>query len=236
MVLDRSSDRWTGGADPEGSFIRLRMSDTGSGISPSVLERIFDPFFTTKGQEGGTGLGLSVAHGIVTSCGGSILVESAQGVGSTFYVYFPRSETVVRQPTALSAPTIRSSRKGRILVLDDEAPLVHLLEEWLTEQGMEIMALTDSRRGYDTVSFEPARFDLIITDQNMPHMTGLQLAEAVHLIRPDLPVVLMTGYSMALTSEALAAAGVRCVLDKTKLLEVLPGVLQEYLNEQGGVF
>ncbi|HSW22026.1 MAG TPA: ATP-binding protein, partial [Burkholderiaceae bacterium] len=175
-----------------GPYIKLAVRDTGIGIAPQVLERIFDPFFTTKGVGVGTGLGLSLVHGIVADLGGGIDVESRVGSGSTFTVYLPWQGSAQATET-LSEPVAGGSGQT-ILLVDDEEALVRLGEEMMAELGYEAVGFASSASALATFREAPHRFDAVLSDEAMPEMTGCELAREIRRIRPDIPIVLMSGY------------------------------------------
>jgi CheY-like chemotaxis protein len=176
-----------------GDFLKISVRDTGTGILPEVLPRIFEPFFTTKAVGQGTGLGLSVVHGIVRDHGGEIQVETALGVGTTFTLWLPGTEAAVSEPAAL--PARHSGGGQQIMVVDDEASLTLLYELWLERLGYVARTHHSSLEALEAFQAAPVDFDLVITDQTMPDLSGMQLAEAIKQVRPDLPVILCTGHS-----------------------------------------
>jgi PAS domain S-box-containing protein len=175
-----------------GPYIKLAVRDTGTGITPQVLERIFDPFFTTKGVGVGTGLGLSLVHGIVADLGGAIDVESRVGAGSTFTVYLPWQGSA-HATEALSEP-VAFGNGETILLVDDEEALVRLGEEMMAELGYEAVGFSSSASALETFRETPHRFDAVLSDEAMPEMTGCEMAREIRRIRPDIPIVLMSGY------------------------------------------
>ncbi|MBF0510372.1 MAG: PAS domain S-box protein, partial [Deltaproteobacteria bacterium] len=189
-----------------GSYLKLTVKDTGGGIDPKIIGRIFDPFFTTKKGEG-TGMGLSVAHGIIKSYAGAIEVTSGPGSGSTFAVFLPKIEIQAEEAGDVMAQAPRGTE--RILFIDDEATLVHLWRQILKRLGYQVTAYTDSLEALCLFRDHPDSFDLVITDQTMPIITGLDLAREVLAIRPDMPIILCTGYSESVTSEMAKAAGIQ---------------------------
>jgi PAS domain S-box-containing protein len=196
-----------------GNYLRLAVRDKGSGIAAAVLERIFDPFFTTKEVGVGTGLGLSLVHGIVTDLGGGIDVESRVGEGSTFTVFLPLHNGVAA-PIVVNEAAVQSGQGQTILLVDDEEALVRLGEEMIAELGYEPVGFTSSSAALDEFSAEPQRFDAVLSDEAMPEVTGSELAIEIRRIRPDIPIVLMSGYvTPALTARA-RDAGVVEVLAK----------------------
>jgi len=195
-----------------GRYVRLAVRDSGSGIAPHVLERIFDPFFTTKEVGVGTGLGLSLVHGIVTDLGGGIAVESRQGAGSTFTVYVP-SRSWVGAPAVVEERVARGDGET-ILLVDDEEALVRLGEETLAELGYEPVGFSSSAAALATFRGEPDRFHAVLSDESMPGLTGSELVREIRRIRPDVPIVLMSGYVSAGLLARARDAGVAEVLAK----------------------
>jgi CheY-like chemotaxis protein len=184
---------------PGGAYVRLEVRDTGVGIDARTLERIFDPFFTTREIGVGTGLGLSLVHGIVTDLGGGIDVQSRPGEGTTMSVYLPR-EDFVAGPVAADEPLLVGSGET-VLLIDDEEALVRLGEEMLAQLGYEPAGFASSAAALAAFRDEPARFDLVLSDEAMPGMSGSELVAQIRAIRADIPIVLMSGY----VSPALAA-------------------------------
>jgi len=196
-----------------GPYVRLSVSDTGSGIPPAVLERMFDPFFTTKGVGDGTGLGLSLVHGIVADFGGAIDVKTQAGAGTTFTVWLPASGET---PRILAEPAgdLPLGEGEAVMIVDDERSLVALAEETLAELGYEPAGFDSSVAALQAFRADPQRFDLVLTDETMPDMSGVDLAREIRRVRPELPIVLMSGYSGAQLTERARATGVAEVLRK----------------------
>jgi signal transduction histidine kinase/FixJ family two-component response regulator len=190
-----------------GEYLVLSVRDTGSGMSKEVSKRIFEPFFTTKPVGEGTGLGLSVVYGIVKNHKGGITVYSEPGKGSVFKVYLPRVDTGVSAEAEAPKPIPRGSE--RILLLDDEEMIANSVGNMLQHLGYKVTALMDSREGLRLFSENPSEFDLVITDQTMPFMTGEDLGKELMRIRPDIPLILCTGYSDMISSEKATAMGFR---------------------------
>jgi len=212
-----------------GRYLRLRVRDTGHGIEPAIMGRIFEPFFTTKAVGEGTGLGLATVHGIVTQHGGALNVESRPGAGTSFEAYFPQTDDApVEESTFTDEPAPRGNGET-ILLVDDETPLVHLGEEMLAAIGYEPVGFDKSSAALAAFRADPDRFDLVLTDEVMPEMTGTEFATALHEIRPELPVVLMTGYAGDLRSCRLQAAGIRDVIEKPLLLAAISFCLARHL-------
>jgi signal transduction histidine kinase len=184
--------RLTTGDLPAGDYVCLSVRDHGQGIAPQAVDRIFDPFFTTKRVGVGTGLGLSLVHGIVTDLGGGIDVVSAPGTGSTFTVWLPWSLRVA--PLAHGEAAIPRGDGQCILLVDDELPLVHLGEEMLAALGYEAAGYTSSVEALAAFAAQPQRFDAVLSDETMPLLSGSQMALQIRRIRPDIPIVLMSGY------------------------------------------
>jgi PAS domain S-box-containing protein len=200
LDLDERSDSIVAtGALPGGTFIRLSVRDTGAGIPPNVLDRICDPFFTTKEIGVGTGLGLSLVHGIVTDLGGGIDVESRVGEGTTFTIYLPASGSAIAAGPV--EELITTGDGETILLVDDEEALVQMGEELIAKLGYEPVGFTSSTAALQEFRAAPDRFRAVLSDESMPDMTGSELAEAIRTIRPDVPIVLMSGF----VSQALAA-------------------------------
>jgi len=195
-----------------GTYIRLRVRDTGCGMAPEIQERIFEPFFTTKEVGEGTGLGLATVHGIVIGHGGTITVSSKRGRGTTFTVYLPQRERGATPATPAVAP--RPQGRGRVLLVDDETMLVQLGCEQLKRLGYDAIGTTDSHVALDTFRADPMRFACVITDYTMPALMGTTLAREMQRLRPDLPVILCSGSQEGLVPEHVTAQGIAAVLLK----------------------
>ncbi len=197
-----------------GSYVRLVVRDTGVGIAARVLDRIFDPFYTTREVGVGTGLGLSLVHGIVTDLGGGIDVESTPGEGTSMTVYLPRDDAAAAAPQALDEAPAELGNGQTILLVDDEVALVRLGEEMLAQLGYEPVGFSSSTQALETFRETPGRFDLVLSDEAMPGMTGSELVQAIRAIRPDIPVLLMSGYVSPALSARVRELGVVDVLAK----------------------
>ena len=208
-----SHPRCTTSVLASGSYIALSVRDTGSGIAPQLLDRIFDPFFTTKQVGVGTGLGLSLVHGIVTDLDGGICVDSVPGAGSTFCVYLPW-QGAVAAPSALEELQAPNGNGETILLIDDEEPLVRLGEEMIARLGYEPVGFTSSLAALASFKAEPQRFSAVLSDEAMPEMTGSELVQQLRRIRPDIPIVMMSGYVTSALAARARDAGVIEVLSK----------------------
>ncbi len=195
-----------------GEYVRLTVSDTGSGIDPAIVDRIFDPFFTTKEIGEGTGLGLAVVYGIVKSYDGAINVYSEPGKGTTFKVYLPRIDE--SESSESSAPEPISGGSESILLVDDNEDLVTAGQEMLTSLGYTVTTRTNSLDALEIFCKYPDRFDVVITDMTMPHMRGDELVRELLKVRPDIPIVLCTGFSQIISEEKAAGLGIRQFLMK----------------------
>jgi PAS domain S-box-containing protein len=205
----------------EGRYIELSVRDTGPGIPPQVMERMFEPFFSTKEVGRGTGMGLSLAHGIVHEHGGHILVDCIQNERTKFRVLLKAPEDEAGGGGPADDPTqppvrARARRRlsGRVLVVDDEQTIRDFMLDLLGGWGLEVAALADGAAARDAIAADPMRYDLVITDQTMPQLTGLALAREIARMRPGLPVILYTGYAEDLSPAELEAAGVYKVVRK----------------------
>jgi len=195
-------------------WIELVVGDTGSGIPLEIRSRIFDPFFTTKGIHEGTGLGLSVVHGIIQRAGGSIEVESELGKGSQFHILLPEVIGLDFSRAAKAPVEEGRSHQGHILLVEDEPTIRELLAEAMAHAGYTVEPCADGQEALAKGLSNPGLFDAVISDQTMPRMTGLQLAQALTHSRPGLPFILMTGLASSIDASTLKAAGVSVLLLK----------------------
>jgi CheY-like chemotaxis protein len=193
-----------------GAYVELTVKDTGTGMEPDVREKIFEPFFTTKSEGQGTGLGLSVVYGIVKGLKGGITVFSAPGKGSAFSLFFPKAQGAVSLQEEPTGPIPGGNE--RILVVDDEEALVEMAQGMLERLGYHVVGTTDSGQALEMFSDHPGRFDVVIVDQTMPRMTGMVLARKLLDIRPDTPIILVTGYNEMISAERAKAVGAKLLM------------------------
>jgi PAS domain S-box-containing protein len=216
VALDRAKAgqerRLSHGNLAPGDYVRLCVSDTGSGIPPQVLDRMFDPFFTTKGT-GGTGLGLSLVHAIVGDLGGAIDVRTTVGRGTIFRIWLPTAGEAALASVEVTAELPRGDGQ-MVMIVEDEKPLVELAEEILAELGYEPIGFNSSTVALDAFRAAPQRFDIILTDETMPEIIGTDLAREITQVRPDMPIVLMSGYAGAQLQARAYAVGIREILHK----------------------
>jgi len=212
-----------------GPYIKLEVRDTGSGISDFVMERIFEPYFTTKGRGEGTGLGLAMVHGIVTSLNGDVTVSSKVGEGTAFTVYIPRLD-VSSHKSENSAISKLSGGNERILLVDDEEPIYKMIKKTLERLGYHVTVHKDSLSALDEFKNSPEAFDLLITDMTMPKMTGLELSRRILSIRSDFPILLLTGYSHQVTEDTIRSFGIRELVMKPVLRKELAEAVRRALD------
>ena len=215
-----------------GDYIRLQVQDNGHGISPEIRHRIFDPFFTTKSVAEGTGLGLAIVNRIVSTYHGAIAVDSTPGVGTTFTVYLPHvTDTTAASP---QAGKLSPHGKGKILLVDDEVMLAQVGQHIIERLGYNVDVCTNPKEAVEHFRSAPNQFDLVITDLTMPDMNGIQLITILKVIRPNMPVILCTGYGHTLDEAALDALGVNALLLKPtetpELAETVHRVLQSQVS------
>ncbi len=217
---------------PAGPYLELQVCDTGTGIEAAILERIFDPYFTTKDAETGTGLGLSMVRGIIDGLQGKISVAGRLGEGTTFTILLPCRLFVEEEIEDIMEVTEVWGNE-HILLVDDEMSLVVVGKEYLEDFGYRVTIQTGSSAALRQVQAEPGRFDLVITDLTMPHMTGIELARELKKVAPELPVILCSGLQMSLDSEGVAGTGIRQVLLKTEMFDRLPTLLRMIFTQGG---
>jgi PAS domain S-box-containing protein len=196
-----------------GSYVELAVSDSGVGMDKKTTAKIFNPYFTTKKKGEGTGLGLSVVHGIVKSFGGHITVYSEPGKGATFRLYLPRVTTTISSEE-IKKVEIYPTGNENILIVDDEEVIVNMLKRMLTSLGYTVTSMTSSTEALQTFGKDPGGFDLIITDMTMPNMNGVELIQRIHRIWPDFPIILCTGFSELIDKERASILGISKYLMK----------------------
>ena len=201
------------GALAPGDYVRLTVTDTGGGIPPTVLDRIFDPFFTTKSVGEGTGLGLSLVHGIVVDLGGAIEVTSAVGQGTRFDIWLPVSGEAAIADVE-HARTLPRGNGETVMIVDDEQPLVELAEEIVARLGYEPVGFVSSTGALQAFNGAPHRFDAVLTDEMMPDLAGTELARQIRAMRPSIPILLMSGRAVAALVDRATEAGINEVLRK----------------------
>jgi len=211
-------------------YARLTIADTGHGMDAKTLDRIFEPFFTTKPVGKGTGLGLAVVHGIVASHNGIITVESQIGQGTTFTLYFP-AQAQAESLTAAAASAVPLGRGQKILVLDDEVALTSMLQKTLRRMDYQVTTSNSGGEAIRLVRENPAQFDLVITDLTMPEINGLEVARQLHALRPELPVILMSGYSVSADADSRREAGICESLQKPVSMSALAETVQRVLGK-----
>ncbi len=212
-----------------GDYLKLAVSDTGPGISPEIIASIFEPYFTTKAPGEGTGLGLSTVHGIVKQYGGDIMVDSEVGKGSTFNVYLPitKKRTITRPYQAEALP----AGNERILIVDDELPIAKMGRQILEKLGYSVTMRTGSVEALELFRSKPDDFDLVVTDMTMPNMTGDQMAIELMKIRPDIPVILCTGYSKEISDDSAASIGIKAFAYKPIVKADFAKTVRKVLDE-----
>jgi signal transduction histidine kinase len=231
--VDIGDNESRGNALLTGRYARLTVADTGCGIAPSVIDKIFDPYFTTKAQGKGTGLGLAVVYGIVKGFDGDIKVSSEVGKGTTFDVYFPIMEKVVE--TAADGP-VEKDKTGneRILLVDDEPAIAQLEKIILERLGYRVTSLISSLDALAAFRTHPEAFDLVISDMTMPNMTGDQLAKALMAIKPEIPIIICTGFSERIDPKRATANGIKALLMKPVVKSELARLVRLVLDEGKG--
>ncbi|MDQ1349939.1 MAG: Histidine kinase [Acidobacteriota bacterium] len=213
-----------------GRYQHLTVSDTGHGMTPEVLSRIFEPYFTTKKEGEGTGMGLSVVHGIIKSCGGDITVYSSPGKGTTVHVFLPCARDKRVEDTTGQIEEVVRGGNETVLVVDDEPFIAELSKEVLEELGYHVIMKTGGIEALEAFRADPGKFDLVVADQTMPHMTGVQLSREIKKIRPNFPVILCTGFSDAISEDNYKMYGIDAFLMKPILPKELAAAIRKILG------
>lgn len=216
-----------------GLYVRLTISDTGRGMDSATMERIFEPFFTTKSPGEGTGLGLSVVHGIMQSHEGAVAVHSQPGEGTIFHLYFPADGTSALESNTPERPDVPCGAGQRVLFIDDELPLAQIAQSVLETLNYQVTSTVDALEAIELVRKDPQAFDLVITDLSMPRIMGTDLAAELIAIRPDLPIILTTGYTAQFTPEIARTVGVRELLLKPFSFHSLGFAVHRVLSKSG---
>ena len=213
-----------------GAYLKLTVRDSGHGIDPMVIDRVFDPYFTTKETGEGSGLGLAVVHGIVASCGGAITIDSESGKGTTCYVYFPKSERDL-SPETERAPYLPEGNET-LLVVDDEKTIVEAIQTLLERLGYKVVGRTGSVEALEVFLAQPDAFDMVITDMTMPRMTGAGLAKEVKKARPDVPIIICTGFSEMINEDKAKKMGIRALVMKPIVMSEMANTIRKVLDEK----
>jgi CheY-like chemotaxis protein/two-component sensor histidine kinase len=216
-----------------GPHAHLWVSDTGCGMGEATRARVFEPFFTTKAIGQGTGLGLSVVHGIVTAHQGAITVESTPGLGSSFHLYLPLVPAIdLAEAASTNAPPAAHGEGQHVLYVDDDPAMLLMVKSLLEHTGYRVTTIEHPREAAALLRARSADFDLVVTDFNMPELTGMDLAIEVARIRPNLPVVISSGYVSDEMREAAQRAGVRGLMQKEYTLEQLAEIVHSVLADR----
>ncbi|MEJ2157425.1 MAG: PAS domain S-box protein, partial [Desulfobacteraceae bacterium] len=213
----------------KGQYVEIKISDTGTGIAPDMIGSIFEPYFTTKGPGEGTGMGLAMAQGIIESYGGRITVESALGKGTTFSIYLPATKK--GSAHGVDAPAALQNGTERILFVDDELSIAKMGSQMLERMGYSVTTRTSSVEALELFKVKPDAFDLVITDMTMPNLTGDKLAIELMKIRPDIPVILCTGYSRKIADETASEIGIKAFAYKPMVKADLAKTIRKVLEE-----
>ncbi|MFH2093783.1 MAG: ATP-binding protein [Pseudomonadota bacterium] len=213
-----------------GSYIDLTIEDTGPGIPADVLDRIFDPFFTTKQEGKGSGIGLSVVHGIIQSHNGYITVKSKQGQGTRFDIYLPVYSGTLKDEEPIEPEQPIQKGNERILLVDDDKKVAFMVKFMLENLGYQVVCCIESPKALKTFETSPDHFDLVITDLTMPDMTGYQLAEKISLIRPDMPVILCTGFGESVNKKRINLHGIKGFLYKPVSVKDVSSLIRKVLD------
>ncbi len=215
-----------------GSYVRLTFSDSGKGIAPNIQKRIFDPFFTTKGVGEGTGMGLSVIHGVITSHGGTIQVESQEGENTTFFVYLPCSTSMPSIGATVSVMPGSCFGQGTVMFVDDELSIARWGKDTLEALGYRVHVFTNAADALEAFEKDSALYDVLVTDQTMPGMTGELLAQHVLQLRPKFPVILCSGFSYTMNETKAEAMGLEAYLTKPVLMDDMARAIQVALQKK----
>lgn len=211
-----------------GPYVKLTVRDTGHGIDPQIIPRIFDPFFTTRSVGEGTGMGLAMVHGIVSTHGGAINLSSTLGQGSVFEIFLPIVELAPPRPPETDHAPVTGTE--RILLVDDDAAVLRIDEIMLQHLGYQVSAFSGGHEALGAFLANPEAFDLVITDQIMPHLTGIELAKQIARVRTNLPIILITGFSESVLPQEEQPSGIIAYLQKPVLTKELARVVRQVLD------
>ncbi len=226
--IDQQNNFKTSDIKP-GLYACLTIADTGVGMDKGIAEKIFDPFFTTKELGKGTGMGLSVVHGIVKNMNGAIQVKSELGYGSKFSIYLPVIAKSIQEPKQKDNEIVPRG-DGQILLVDDEEEITEMGRQMLERHGYKVSAHTDSIEALKIFKTCPDNFDIVITDMAMPNMSGDELAKKISTLKPDIPIILCTGYSETMSEEKALSIGIKTFLAKPVIMKELVAKIRELLN------
>ena len=215
-----------------GKHVRLAVSDTGCGIPCNIRSKIFDPYFTTKEVGQGTGLGLSVVHGIVSNCNGAITVNSEPGRGTTFSVYFPLVEDQQQTEQQQHGSEEKPFGSEHVLVVDDEQIIAELIESQLKRDGYKVTTTTEPHKALSLLTADPDKFSVVITDLMMPQMSGMELAEEIRTNWPDKPIIVCTGWNQKVTHDQIKKIGVRAIVSKPTTMDGLAHEIRKALDSK----
>ncbi|RPH43721.1 MAG: response regulator, partial [Desulfobulbaceae bacterium] len=213
-----------------GNFVQLSVEDTGTGIKPELLERIFEPFFTTKEVGKGTGMGLSIIHGIMKSYNGFMTCQSKFGKGTIFQVFFPVIEDGLQANATETIDPVRGGNE-HILYVDDEEILLGMSRKFLQKLGYKVTTRRNGLEALTTFRDQPDSFNLVITDQTMPGMTGSDLSRAILQIRPDIPIILCTGYSSIISEDKARSIGIKGFVMKPLAIDDFATLIRKVLED-----
>lgn len=214
----------------KGTYVRLIISDTGHGMDKLTMERIFEPFFTNKEVGSGSGLGLSVVHGIVTNNNGTIVVESEPDKGATFIIYLPQHSAVYETQKDTTQRVKRG--QGSILFVDDEKEITFMGKRMLESLGYSVDIKSDSLEALKEFRNDPEKYDLLVTDQAMPKMMGTELIGRMKEIRPELKSIIITGYQDSIPKEAMEQYGIADIISKPLILSEFSELIRNVLMQK----
>jgi PAS domain S-box-containing protein len=230
LTLDETASALHPALHP-GPYVRLSIEDNGTGMDAATLARIFEPFFTTKGPGKGTGLGLAVVHGILQAHDGAVVVQSQPGQGTTFHLYFPAELAAQVKPRPAGPVSMPAGAGQHILLVDDEAALAQAATLSLERLGYRVTGVHSAAEALAAFHEQPGQIDLVITDLTMPGMNGTDLADALQEVRPDLPIIMASGFGGLRTAHFARGPGRRAVLQKPVTAEVLARTVHQLLSE-----